>query len=827
VNVAGNGSPSRIWSAAVSLLRPPHQLHATVIGAGTMGAQIAAHLANAGVRTHLLDIVPKGTAGDARPAAKNALASGAVAHMLKAKPAPFMDKAFASRITPGNLDDDLEAAVAMSDLIIEAVIERLDIKKPLFARIAKAAPAHAVIATNTSGLPIVSIVEDLPDEVRRRVVGMHFFNPPRYMHLLEIVVSKHTDPRVAEEAGAFSDRVLGKGVVPCRDTPNFIGNRIGIAEMLLTFKAAFDGGYTVEEVDLLNGKLMGRPRTGSFRLGDLVGIDVAALVIGNLAKATSSDPSSPNFDELHPIMAVHPSIEKMFAKGLKGDKTGQGFYKKSRDEQGKRKILSLDLTTLEYRDRREPELPEIAKIKKVGDLRERVAAALRAEGRAGEFLRSVYLPLFNYSANRLGEISDGPKEIDDAMCWGYGWTLGPFALWDAAGVKWGVEQLQKMGIDPAPAAKALLEAHGDEARWYAGTVAEKTQWVSAEKSYAPVHSAPGVIVLDARKAAGGIIHENKTASLVDIGDGIACVEFRSKMNSLDEGVVTMLREAVPTLEKKGGFRGLVVGNQADNFSVGADAFMILALAGQGKWDELNDLIHQFQQTMMGLRHGSLPVVAAPFGMTLGGGCECALHAGAVVAGAELYMGLVEAGIGVIPAGGGLKEIARRASQWASLVPDGDPYPWLRRGFEAAGQGKVSTSAHEARNMGFLRPSDGIVFNRQRVVAEAKRRAISMAEAGWTPPDRDEPITIVGANGGSSFLLGAQLFEWGGYASAHDKLIGEKIAHVLSGGMGPSKKVVTAQHLLDLEREAFVSLCGEQKTRDRIAHTLKTGKPLRN
>ena len=792
-----------------------------------MGAQIAAHLANAGVRTHLLDIVPPNTPSDAKPKAKNALALGAIAQMLKAKPAPFMDKAFASRVIPGNLDDDLEAAVAGSDLVLEAVIERLDIKKPLFARIAKAAPAHAVLATNTSGLPIASIVEDLPEDVRRRVVGMHFFNPPRYMHLLEVVVSQYTDAKVAEEAGTFSDRVLGKGVVPCRDTPNFIGNRIGIAEMLLTFDAAFGGKYTVEEVDLLNGKLMGRPRTGSFRLGDLVGIDVAALVIENLAKTTSGDPSASNYDELHAIMKVHPSIQKMFEKGMKGDKTGKGFYKKARDEQGKRKILSLDLETLEYRDRREPELPELAKVQKTRDLGERVAAALRAEGRAGEFLRKVYLPLFNYAANRLGEISDGPKEIDDAMCWGYGWTMGPFALWDAAGVKWGVEQLQQMGIEPAPAAKALLASQGDDARWYGGTPAERSQWIPANERHEAMHPAPGVIVLEARKAAGAIIHETKTASLIDLGDGIACVEFRSKMNSLDEGVVTMLRDAVPTLEKKGGFRGLVVGNQADNFSVGADAFSILALAGQGKWKELDALVHQFQQTMMGLRHGPMPVVAAPFGMTLGGGCECSLHAASIVAGAELYMGLVEAGIGLVPAGGGLKEIVRRASAWASQVPDGDPYPWLRRGFEAAGQGKVSTSAYEARNMGFLRETDGIVFNKQRVVAEAKRRAIALAEAGWTPPDPQEPITIVGANGGSSFLLGAQLFEWSGYASAHDKLIGEKIAHVLSGGMGPSKKVVTAQHLLDLEREAFISLCGEQKTRDRIAHTLKTGKPLRN
>ena len=795
-----------------------------------MGAQIAAHLANAGVRTHLLDIVPKGVSESAGAKARNAVAAGALAQMLKARPAPFMDEAFAERLTVGNLEDDLEGAVAKSDLVIEVVIERLDIKKPLFARIGAAAPAHAVLATNTSGLPIGDIVADLPDDVRRRVVGMHWFNPPRYMHLCEIVPSAHTAPAVATELGEFADRVLGKGVVHCRDTPNFIGNRIGIAEMMLTFKAAFDDGYTVEEVDLLNGKLMGRPNTGSFRLGDLVGIDVAALVIGNLAKSTTSEPGKPNYDELHELMVVHPSLERMFERGMKGDKTKQGFYKKTRERlpNGKSKILSLDLSTLEYRERIEPSFPELAPVQKTKALEERVAAALRVEGRAGEFLRKLYLPLLAYSANRLGEITDSPRSIDDAMIWGYGWTIGPFAMWDAAGFGWVLEQMKAAGIEPPAAAVALQAKHGEHARWYGGSVAEPTAYSADAGDHVPLSPTEGVLVLAQRKAAasGAVVASNKSASLVDLGDGIACVEFHAKMNAIDEGIATMLSDAVDRAAS-GEFRGIVVGNQGSHFSAGANLFVILALAGQAKWTELDAFVNSFQQTMMKLRHAPVPVVAAPFGLTLGGGAEVTLAAGAVVADAELYMGLVEAGVGLVPAGGGLKEIARRASEWAALAPDTDPYPWLRRGFEGAAQGKVATSAFEARGMGYLRPTDGIVFNKRRVLAEAKRRAIGLAEAGWTPPDPNEPITVIGAAQGANFLMGALQFEWGGYASEHDRLIGEKIAHVLTGGMRPTPGTMTAQELLDLEREAFVSLAGTPKTRDRIAHMLNTGKPLRN
>jgi len=791
-----------------------------------MGAQIAAHLANAGMRVQLLDIVPPNTPPTAPRSARNAIAAGALKAMLKGKPAPFMVAAAAERVGIGNLEDDLEAAVAKSDLVIEAVIERLDIKQPLFARIAAAAPAHAILATNTSGLAIGSIAQALPEAARRRVVGMHFFNPPRYMHLLEVVPGPDTAPEVTAELTAFSEDVLGKGVVPCRDTPNFIANRIGVASSILTFSAAFAGGYTVEEVDLLNGPLVGRPRTGSFRLGDLVGIDVSVLVTDNLRKVTSNDPSAPNYDELHDRMVTDDVVQKMLDAGLEGDKTGGGFYKKTKGPKGATEVLSIDFDTLEYRPRIEPEFPELADVAKMPDLGKRVAAAMRVGGRAGDFLRKAYLPLFNYAANRLGSVADDPRPIDDAMCWGYGWKVGPFALWDMVGVAWSVEQIKQMGITPAPALLALVQAKGEDATWFGGTAAAPTVFVPTTGKDEPVPAKPGVLSLASRRAAGAEIHANKTAGLIDVGDGIAVLEFRSKMNTLDAGVLAMLREAPAMLEGRG-FRGLVIGSQGEHFSAGADARQILALAQGGRWDELGAAVKLFQDTLMDLRHGPLPVVAAPYGMTLGGGAECTLSCAHVVAHAELYMGLVEAGIGVVPAGGGLKEIVRRGSAWASEVPDGDPYPMIRRGFENASTAKVSTSAHDARQMGFLRPDDRIVFHRMQVVAQAKRQALALADGGWAPPDRNEAITVIGTGRGASFQLGAALFHWGGYASAHDKLVAEKIGHVLAGGDRPGGAKVTAQDLLDLEREAFVSLCGEEKTRARIQHTLETGKPLRN
>lgn len=785
-----------------------------------MGAQIAAHLANAGIRTFLLDMVPRGTAADAPKSARNALALGALAALLKAKPAAYTDPAHAARLTPGNLEDDLERACAASDLVIEAVVERLDVKQSLFTRVAAAAGPHTILTSNTSGLAIGAIAEGLPESARARLVGMHFFNPPRYMHLLEVIPSKYSDPEIVADLADFSDRVLGKGVVVCRDTPNFIGNRVGIAEMLLTFCSTTAGDYTIEDVDLLNGQLMGRPRTGSYRLGDMVGLDVVGHVIKNLSEVLSDDPASPNYDDLHDLMVVPPMIEQMLARRMLGDKTKGGFYRKV----GKA-IQALDLHTLEYRETKPANLPELAEISKIRDLGKRVHAALRAPGRAGDFLRQVYLPLFNYAAHRTGVIADTPKQIDDAMCWGYGWALGPFGLMDAAGVRWCADQLLASGVALAPALSELLASQGDDARWYAGTPSAPTVFVPGAGPQ-PVPTPAGVLILAAEKHRRGELHRNDTASLIDIGDGIACLEFRGKMNVLDDGAVTMMQDALPTLARIGGFRGLVIGNQGDNFCAGADLRAILRAAEAKDFAALERAVATLQDALMGLRHGELPVVVAPHGMTLGGGVEVTLHGHAVVANSELYMGLVEIGVGLLPAGGGLKEMCRRASEWAAQSPDGDPYPLLRRAFENAAAGKVSTSAHEARLLGFLRPDDTIVFHRARVLADAKRRAIGLAEAGHLPPDRDAAITLMSTGRGASLLMGAQMFFWGGYASAHDQKIAQKIAHVLAGGM-TGKPTATAQQLLDLEREAFCSLASEPATVARVKHMLETGKPLRN
>lgn len=810
----------RFYPGEVTLHQPVHQVVATVLGAGTMGAGIAAHLAAAGAKTYLLDIVPEGV----KPEARNALATAALKALPKAKPPALMSQAVLGRMIPGNFEDDLARAIRESDLVIEAVVERLDIKISLLSQVAKSARPDAIVATNTSGIPIAQIASGLPEALRKRFLGLHFFNPPRFMHLLEVIPGPETDPDAVRDATDFCDRALGKGIVPCRDTPNFIGNRIGIAEMLLTFRAARELGLTVEEVDFLNGPLVGRPKTGSFRLGDLVGLDVIGHVVKNLQDGLSGDPSAPDFDPLYDLMKVPEVVAKLVAMGRLGDKSGAGFYKKSKGTGGKPEILCLDLESLEYRPRKEPDFLEAARSIKLLPLAPRVAEALRRQDRAGEFLRRVLLPLFDYSAHLAGKICDTPAEIDDAMRWGYGWELGPFELMDAAGVGWVREQLEQSGTTPAPAIVGLLEAQGSEARFYGGRDEAPTVY-SHPTGPVPRPAPRGAILLD-RIRSSATIKENRTARLIDLGDGIACLEFASKANVLDEGVVRMIAEAPDFLSEQG-FRGMVLGNQADHFCRGANLLEVASLIVKKDWTTLESVIAQLQDAFMHLRHGPIPVVAAPLGQALGGGTEALLHCAAVEAGADLFMGLVEVGVGVLPAGGGLKEIVRRAAEWASQVPDQDPYPWVRRGFEGVAMAKVSMSALEAREMGYLAATDGIVFHRARVIESAKRRALGLAVAGWVPPSREQPLRVIGKAGGANLLLGLELFGWGGYASDHDRLIGKKIVHVLSGGMAKAGSTRTAKQILELEREAFVSLCGEEKTQQRIEHMLTTKKPLRN
>ncbi len=807
----------------VSLRRPPHQLVVTVLGSGTMGAQIAAHFANAGIRAHLLDIVPADTPADAPAARRNALAIAAVKSLAKSRPPALMTKAFASRIQVGNIDDDLEEAVAHSDIILEAVVERLDVKQALLSRVAAAAKNSAILATNTSGIPISAIAEGLPAAARPRLVGMHFFNPPRFMHLLELIPGQATDADLVADLANFSDRVLGKGVVLCRDTPNFIGNRIGIAEMLLTFAATDEGDYTIEEVDFLNGKLVGRPKTGSYRLGDMVGLDIVGHVVRNLSESLSGDPDDANYDPLYAMMKLPKVLESMLSSHRLGDKTQGGFYKKTRDAQGKRSVLSLDLKSLDYRPKQKPRFEELKQIRRTPVLEVRIKAALASDGRAGDFLRKVYINLFNYCATLSGTICDTPQQIDDAMRWGFGWELGPFAMMDAVGLRWCATTMAQMNIKPASALVDLLESEGDEATWYRNHNGKNQ--THTRGSYTDVTRPEGMIFLAPLKGTHEIA-KNSTAALLDLGDGVACVEFRSKANIIDEGVVDMLAKA-PTLLAERGFKGFVIGNQGPDFCLGANLLQIVMWSAQKKWDDLEQAVATLQNTFMGLRHCPMPVVAAPHGRTLGGGVECSLHADEIQAGADLFMGLVEVAVGVLPAGGGLKEIVRRGSAWSAQLPGTDPYEWIRRGFEAAATAKVSMSAFEARESGWLTPQDGISFHKSRVIADAKSRVIALHAGGYVPPDPSEAIAVIGEPRGASFELGAQMFAWGGYASEHDQLIGKKIAHVLSGGMSPTAGTATAQELLDLEREAFISLCGTQKTLARLQHMLETNKPLRN
>lgn len=804
----------------MTLSRPTHTLVATVLGAGTMGAGIAAHLAAAGVKTHLLDIVPKNADNNSR----SAIAQAALKALSKSKPPALMSAAVLARLLPGNLEDDLARAAGESDLVIEAVVERLDIKAALFSKVAAAARPSAILATNTSGIPIDSIASSLPEGAQERFLGLHFFNPPRWMHLLEVIPGSRTSPEVVKEASDFCDRVLGKGIVPCRDTPNFIGNRIGIAEMLLTFQAAERGDLTVEEVDFLNGPLVGRPKTGSFRLGDLVGIDVIQHVVKNLEDGLSAEPGAPNYDPLYEIMKVPPVVKKLIESGRLGDKTRAGFYKKTQDSQGKPQILSLDLGTAEYRERIEPNFTELERSIKLMGVEARTKLALTSEGKEGDFLRNVLLPLFNYSATLAGQICETPQQIDDAMRWGYGWQLGPFELMDAVGPKVVLDMLVARDETPAPILVELVNTGGNDARFYK-RAGEVPLVFTKQSGHQPLSKPEGAVFL-AERAPAHTIAQNPSAALIDLGDGVACLEFRSKANILDDGVVTMIAEA-PQLLHDRGYVALVVGNQSDNFCRGANLMHIAGLIGQKNFAGVEAAVKALQDAFMNLRHGPLPVVAAPIGQALGGGTEVCLHAAEIQAGADLFLGLVEVGVGVLPAGGGLKEIARRASEWAAQVPGTSPYEWVRRGFEAVATAKVSMSAFEARESGFLSASDGITFNKSRVIADAKKRALALATRGYVPPSRDEPIQVIGEAGGANLMMGVQVFEWGGYATSHDKLIGQKIVHILSGGMGLSSEAVNAQHLLDLEREAFVSLCGEQKTFDRITHMLKTKRPLRN
>lgn len=794
---------------------------AAVLGAGTMGSAIAMHLANAGIPVVLLDIVPKELTEEEKakgltlesPEVRNRIVRSLFEAAKKLKPAPLMVEENAKLIQLGNFDDDMPK-IKECDLIIEAVVENLEIKHKVFAEVEKHRNSNAVVASNTSGIPIHKIAEPFSEDFKRHFLGIHFFNPPRYMKLVEVIPTPFTDKEIVKKVSEFLDRRLGKGVVPAKDRPNFIANRIGTFGMMVTIHEMLRMGFTPTEVDQLTGKAIGHAKSATFRTSDLVGLDVLAHVNRNLYPAVPED-------EDRDVFIMPEIIEKMLEKKLLGDKTGGGFYKKTKDEQGQTQILELDLNTFEYKPQQKTKFPSLEAAKQIEDLPKRIKTLIWSQDRVGEFLWKTTSRVFRYAANRIPEIADTIVEIDNAMKWGFGWEIGVFETWDAVGVKESVERMEREGQPIPQNVRRMLDAGAESFYRYENG---KTYFYDlVEGGYKPVPEREGVIILKSVKDQTKVIKKNASASLIDIGDGVACLEFHSKMNAIGGDTMQMMQFAVEEVERN--FVGLVVGNQGENFSAGANLMMLLLAAQEEEWEEIDAMIRAFQRANMRLRYSSKPVVVAPFGLTLGGGCEIALHADHVQAAAETYMGLVEVGVGLLPAGGGTKEMTLRAMETAQKTPDADPLVFLKKVFELIGMGKVSTSAQEARQFGFLRPSDGISMNSDRLIADAKKQVLHLAESYVQPQPRE--CLAVGEAGLAAFKVALHMMKRGGYISEHDELIGRKIAKILCGGELNHQTYVSEQYLLDLEREGFLSLCGERKTQERIAYMLKNGKPLRN
>lgn len=791
---------------------------AAVLGSGVMGAQIAAHLANAGIPSLLLDIVPqqptpeeaaRGLTLESR-GVRNRIAQSGLENATKAKPAAFFSSEAASLVTAGNLEDDL-AKLKECDWVIEAIIENLNIKRSLYERIEPHLHANAIISSNTSGIPIASLIEGRGDRFRKRFLGTHFFNPPRYLYLLEMITTQETDKEVSDFIADFCDKTLGKGIVYAKDTPNFIGNRIGTFSMLDAIKVMLESGYTIEEVDALTGPVIGHAKSASFRTLDIVGLDTFAHVAKNLSEASTNDEKRETF-------RLPDVIQKMVDKKLLGEKTKGGFFRKVGSD-----IQTLDLNTFEYRERQKSKFASLDAAKQIDKLPDRLKTLVYAKDRAGEFLWRTTSESLIYSANRIPEIADNIVEVDNAMKWGFAHELGVFETWDAIGVEESVARMREEGRTiPGNVAKMLAAGHksfykvDDGARYY---------FDFASGKYKPERQPAGITLLKSLKDRDRVIKKNAGASLVDLGDGVACVEFHSKMNALGQDQIGMIQFAIKEVEKN--FAGLVIGNQGENFSAGANIMMILLAAQEGEWDELALAVRQFQNTTMSLRYSPRPVVVAPHHLTLGGGCEMVLHADRAVAAAETYIGLVEVGVGLIPGGGGTKEMAVRAFEAIEDIPSLDQFEILKRNFEMTAMGKVATSAVEARHWGLLRKGDRIVMNDRRVIEEAKQTVLRLVREGYVPPQPKQDVLVLGEAALTKFKLGIHMMKRGGYISDHDALIGTKIANVMSGGNLTRPTRVSEAYLLDLEREAFVSLCGTKATQERLAHLLKTGKPLRN
>ena len=791
-----------------------------VLGSGIMGSRIAAHFANIGVNVLLLDIVPKELSEDDKKknltteskAFRNKIAASGLDGALKSNPAAFYKKDFSSLVKVGNFDDDLPK-IKDSDWIMEVVVENLEIKKSVFEKVDQFRSKGSIVSSNTSGIPIHLMLDGRSEDFQKHFLGTHFFNPPRYLKLLEVIPTSKTDRSVVDFVLEYGDLYLGKSTVEAKDTPDFIGNRIGVFGIMNTFKVMEELDMTIDEVDKITGPAIGRPKSATFRTADVVGLDTLFFVTSHLYDAL------PN-DEMRDVFKVPDYIKKMIDNKWLGDKTKQGFFKKIKSAEGESEIHTLNLKTLEYEKKKKVSFPTLEMTKPIDDLNQRLKMFAMGQDKAGKFFWRMAEDLFIYTSNRIPEISDDIFKIDKALKGGFGWDVGPFELWDVLGVKRSVERMEKDGKKPAAWVLEMLSNKIDS--FYKRENGIRYFYDISSKSYQSIPEGSGIIILDDLRNTR-IIEKNPGATLFDLGDGVVGLEFHTKMNSLGSEVITMINKSIDKAEKE--FEGLVIGNQAPNFSAGANLALLLMAANEGDYDEIDLMVRQFQKTMMRVRYSSKPVVVAPHGLTLGGGCEMTLYADHIQAAAETYIGLVEVGVGLIPAGGGTKELTMRTMD--KMTEGAVELPFIRDTFMTIGTAKVATSAYEAIDMGIIRPTDGISINKDRQIADAKEAVLQLAKQGYKQPQQRTNIRVLGRSALSTIKLSIHLMWVAKQITDYDKVVAEKLANVMSGGNLSEPTLVSEQYLLDLEREAFVSLCGEKRTLERIQHMLKTGKALRN
>ena len=797
---------------------------AVVIGSGTMGGGIAAHLANAGIRAVLLDIVPNSLSPDEEKkglqlesrAVRNRIVQTGWDRVVKSSPPALMSKNAANLVTLGNLEDDF-AVISEADWIIEVIIEKLEPKQQLMERIEATRKPGSIVSTNTSGIPVNQIADGRSDEFKQHFLGTHFFNPPRYMKLLEMIPTADTAPEVVQFMRHFFEERLGKGVVIAKDTPNFIANRIGTMGGAAAMRYVVEQGYSIEEVDALTGSLIGNPKSGTFRLGDIVGIDVMVNVANNLYSAVPDDESREY------LLAPAP-VQGLIERGMLGQKSGTGFYKTVKGEGGTKEFWVLDWESGEHRAPREVDLPIIRQAKKQGDLPARLKFLVgQGEDRGGKLIADTLLPMLAYAARRVPEISDHLYDVDNALRWGFAKELGPFQMWDAIGVAEGVALMAARNLHVADWVTQMLAA--GNTTFYRKTDGAAQVFSPVTLDYEAVPRSEWALDLDELRANGKEVARNDSASLLDVGDGVLCFEFHSKMNALDSDINAMGMQAMELLKDER-WVGMVVGNQGQDFCIGANIFMLLVAAQSEQYDQVDALVRQGHELMMAMRYSPKPVVTAPFGRVLGGGAEVAMHGGRVCAAAETYIGLVEVGVGLIPGAGGVKEFVRRVITPAMKAPDADPTPYLQRVFEQIGMAKVGGSAFEAREHGFLTEADRIVMNADDVLGRAKQFVLDLAESGYLPPEKTK-LYAAGRDGLAAMRVGVWMMQQGGYISEYDAVVGNRLAYAIAGGDLSGPQWVDEEYFLDREREMFLELIREPKTIERIMFMLQNNKPLRN